>query len=80
MAKGPEKCIYKILFAQPCRKQTQTKNVSFTRAVQSAALTFVDPHRLLLPLAKLYRQPALWNSLFMCIHFKASLALGESLR
>lgn len=80
MAKGPEKCIYKILFIEPCRKQTQTQNLSFTRAFQSAALTFIDPHRLVLPLTKLYRQPALWNSLFMCNHFKTYLALGESLR
>ena len=80
MAKGPENCIYKILFIEPCRKQNQTKDLSFTRAVQSTALTYVNPHKFLLILSKLYRQLVLWNSLFMCIHFQTYLALGESLK
>ena len=80
MAQGPKKCVYKVLFEEPRRKQTLTKNLSFNRAVQIVAWTFVDPHKILLSLAKLYRLPALWIRPFICIHLRAYLAFGESLR
>jgi hypothetical protein len=70
----------KETFKESCRKANQTKNLSFNRAFQTAALHHADPHKFLLPLAKMYKQPASWNNLFMCMHFSVYLASSGLLK